>query len=89
MSKRGSQVKKHGPGRPRDDERELRNEAILEAATAVFLEQGFARASTDEIARRAGASKQTLYSLYPSWLTCLGRFPIHPLADTATTFTRI
>lgn len=66
MSKQGSQVKKHGPGRPRADERELRNEVILEAATAVFLEQGFARASTDEIARRAGASKQTLYSLYPS-----------------------
>lgn len=66
MNKRGSQVKKRGPGRPRADERDLRNEAILQAATAVFLEQGFARASTDEIARRAGASKQTLYSLYPS-----------------------
>ncbi|MEH2422810.1 MAG: TetR/AcrR family transcriptional regulator [Nostoc sp.] len=66
MSKQGSKVKKHGPGRPRADERDLRNEAILEAATAVFLEQGFARASTDEIANRAGASKQTLYSLYPS-----------------------
>ncbi|MDF5728458.1 MAG: TetR/AcrR family transcriptional regulator [Rhizonema sp. PD38] len=66
MSKLGSKVKKRGPGRPRADERDLRNEAILEAATAVFLEQGFARASTDEIARRAGASKQTIYSLYPS-----------------------
>ncbi len=66
MSKQGSKVKKRGPGRPRADERDLRNEAILEAATAVFLEQGFARASTDEIANRAGASKQTLYSLYPS-----------------------
>ena len=66
MNKQGSQVKKRGPGRPRTDERELRNEAILEAATAVFLEQGFARASTSEIANRAGASKQTLYSLYPS-----------------------
>ena len=66
MSKRGSKVKNRGPGRPRADERDLRNEAILEAATAVFLEQGFARASTDEIARRAGASKQTIYSLYPS-----------------------
>lgn len=66
MSKQGSKAKKRGPGRPRAEERDLRNEAILEAATEVFLEQGFARASTDEIASRAGASKQTLYSLYPS-----------------------
>ena len=66
MGNRSSKVKKRGPGRPRADERDLRNEAILEAATAVFLEQGFARASTDEIANRAGASKQTIYSLYPS-----------------------
>ena len=66
MSKQGSKVKKSGPGRPRADERDLRHEAILEAATAVFLEQGFVRASTAEIANRAGASKQTIYSLYPS-----------------------
>ena len=66
MPKQGSNNKKGGPGRPRAEERDLRNEAILEDATEVFLEQGFARASTDEIASRAGASKQTLYSLYPS-----------------------
>ncbi|MDR3764916.1 MAG: TetR/AcrR family transcriptional regulator [Acidobacteriota bacterium] len=39
---------------------------ILDATAAVFLEKGFERASTNEIARRAQTSKQTLYSLYPS-----------------------
>jgi AcrR family transcriptional regulator len=32
----------------------------------VFLEKGFGRASTSEIARRARTSKQTLYALFPS-----------------------
>ena len=39
---------------------------ILDATAAVFLENGFARASTTEIARRARTSKQTLYGLYPT-----------------------
>jgi len=39
---------------------------ILTATTAVFLERGFQRASTAEIARRARSSKQTLYSLFPT-----------------------
>lgn len=39
---------------------------ILAATTAAFLEHGYARASTSEIARRARTSKQTLYALYPT-----------------------
>lgn len=39
---------------------------ILDATTQVFLEKGYERASTTEIARRARSSKQTLYSLFPS-----------------------
>ena len=39
---------------------------ILAATAAVFLENGFARASTNEIARRARASKQTIYALFPT-----------------------
>ena len=60
------QARKRRVGRARTSERAGRHEAILDAATAVFLEQGFSRASTAEIARRAGASKQTLYTLFPS-----------------------
>ena len=39
---------------------------ILAGAQRVFLQQGFAAASTDAIAREAGVSKRTLYAYYPS-----------------------
>lgn len=39
---------------------------ILEATSQVFLEKGYERASTTEIARRARTSKQTLYGMFPS-----------------------
>ncbi|CAN5196946.1 TetR/AcrR family transcriptional regulator [soil metagenome] len=42
-----------------------KSEAILEAATALFSERGGA-VSMEEIARRAGVSKQTLYNRYAS-----------------------
>lgn len=44
---------------------ESKTEAILEAATALFHEKG-ATASMEEIARRAGVSRQTLYNRFPS-----------------------
>jgi len=37
---------------------------LLEAATAIFLEEGY-RASVDRIAARAGVAKQTLYNYFP------------------------
>lgn len=51
-------------GRPPLDENERGR--ILKATTTVFLERGFERASTNEIARRARTSKQTLYALFPN-----------------------
>jgi AcrR family transcriptional regulator len=53
-------------GRPPTKEVAARAERLLDVATEVFLEQGFKGASMSEIARRAGASKQTLYARYPS-----------------------
>ena len=53
-------------GRPKLGEAEERIEAILDAATALILERGFAGASTREIAKRAGASKETLYQRFPT-----------------------
>ncbi len=55
-----------GRGRPAAAEQESRNTRLLDAATATFLEEGFAGARMDEIARRAGASKHTLYARYPT-----------------------
>ncbi len=39
-----------------------KREAILAAATAVFLREGYARASVDTIAAKADVSKRTVYS---------------------------
>ncbi len=40
----------------------LRREALLQAATDVFLEQGYAATSIDAIIERAGGSKRNIYS---------------------------
>ena len=41
-----------------------KRDAILVAATRVFLEQGYGAASMDAIARAAGVSKQTIYAYF-------------------------
>ena len=45
---------------------EARPEEILEAALAVFGEQGFATARVEDIAKRAGLSKGAVYLYFPS-----------------------
>jgi TetR/AcrR family transcriptional regulator, mexJK operon transcriptional repressor len=53
-----------GPGsqRPARDRRSsAKHAAILNAATEVFLREGYARASVDAIAEAAGVGKQTVY----------------------------
>lgn len=52
-----------GRGRPRDIEK---NAAITDAAGHLFLEKGFDATSMDEVAKRAGVSKQTVYSHFSS-----------------------
>ena len=46
--------------------KEARPQELLDAALALFVEKGFAAARADEVARRAGVSKGTLYLYYPS-----------------------
>ena len=43
---------------------ETRREQILDAATAVFLEHGYAGATIELVVARAGASKATIYSFF-------------------------
>lgn len=50
-------------GRPRD---EVARRRILESALAVVEEVGFANATTEAIAERAGASKATIYRWWPN-----------------------
>jgi TetR/AcrR family transcriptional repressor of mexJK operon len=51
-------------GRPPNAQIESRHAELLDAATEVFLEEGFAGAKMTVIAKRAGASMETLYARY-------------------------
>jgi AcrR family transcriptional regulator len=50
----------------RDPESSPKREAIVEAATKVFLADGYGAAGMDAIAREAGVSKQTIYNRFGS-----------------------
>lgn len=50
----------------KDLRRQEKNRQIVDAATQVFLEDGFSAASIDRIVERAGVSKRTLYNYYQS-----------------------
>ena len=50
------------PGLAESGPAERKRRAILDAASVVFLREGYAGASMDEITALAGASKQTLFS---------------------------
>ena len=54
------------PAAPRTPRGELRRAALLEAAQEVFLEQGYEGASIEEIVRRVGGSKASLYAYFGS-----------------------
>ncbi|WP_162261767.1 TetR/AcrR family transcriptional regulator [Bosea sp. Root381] len=47
---------------PSDRARPNKHDAITQAASEMFLAEGFERVSLDQIAQRAGVSKQTIYS---------------------------
>ncbi|NTV94288.1 MAG: TetR/AcrR family transcriptional regulator [Thiobacillus sp.] len=47
---------------------EARPQELLEAALAVFVERGYAATRLDEVARRAGVAKATLYLYYANKL---------------------
>lgn len=50
----------------KERQRQVREDAILEAAQELMLEQGYADMSMDDIATRVGISKATLYQHFPS-----------------------
>jgi TetR/AcrR family transcriptional repressor of mexJK operon len=47
---------------PSDRARPSKHDAITQAASDMFLAEGFERVTLDQIAQRAGVSKQTIYS---------------------------
>ena len=51
---------------PKATRGDLRRQAILDIARETFLKEGYAAASMSSIGARAGGSKATLYTYYPS-----------------------
>jgi AcrR family transcriptional regulator len=65
-------IMKHGPAlmerfvKPFDvsDPKDRKRKRILEAATNLFIQQGYRKTSVDEVAREAGVAKGTVYLYY-------------------------
>ncbi len=53
-----------GPDQAETGRSERRRQAIITAATEVFVRHGYLGATTDEVAARASVSKQTLYKYF-------------------------
>ena len=53
-------------GRPRAGERAQRRDHVLDAALAELLERGYDAMTMQDVASRAGASKETLYAWFGS-----------------------
>jgi AcrR family transcriptional regulator len=62
--------KRASPGRPRDP---LADSAILGAALELFIERGIDGVSFEEIARRAGVTRPTIYRRWPTKEQILAR----------------
>ena len=58
-----TETPRHRPGRRRSEES---RDAILQAATELVVEQGYAAVSIEKIAQRSGTGKQTIYRWWPS-----------------------
>jgi TetR/AcrR family transcriptional regulator, mexJK operon transcriptional repressor len=63
-TKSQAQPRSRGPGRLSSQETALLESRLLDAAEAVFLEQGYARATIDAIAKASGATRKTIYARY-------------------------
>lgn len=61
MAKAGTPLAREEPGRS-----ERKRQAILDAATEIFLRHGYLGASMDEVAAQAEVSKQTVYKQFES-----------------------
>jgi TetR/AcrR family transcriptional repressor of mexJK operon len=76
-------------GRPPSYSLDERRRLLLQAAERVFIASGYGGASMEEIARTAGMSKRTLYTLFPdkrqlfgALISEAGEFPASNAVDT-------
>jgi TetR/AcrR family transcriptional repressor of mexJK operon len=62
--KKKSAGRRYGPGRPTTQDLEQRKTRIIEIATALFLEKGFAETSLVDVAKQSGVATRTIYQHY-------------------------
>src|ERR1700722_3887216 len=62
----------HKVGRPKRGTESARTEALINAATRVFLREGYGLASIDKVASEAGVSTRTIYERYKNKADLLG-----------------
>lgn len=80
-------------GRPRRSaaDAEAKRQRILKAALAVFSQHGFEAARLDEVARKAGVAKGTLYLYYPNkqaMFEAMVHSSVDPLLDDLSALAR-
>jgi len=63
---------RHSVGRPRRGTEHLREQALMDAATRVFLHGGYASSSIQKVAREAGVSTRTIYERFTNKAELLG-----------------
>lgn len=66
-------------GRPRAEDAGQVDLLILTAATTLFLKQGFARTTMDQVAAASGAGKSSLYARYASKQALFGAVVQHSI----------
>jgi AcrR family transcriptional regulator len=71
MSRSAANIQRAGPGRLSAEQTEELPNRLMDAAFALFVERGFADATMDDIAKRAGASTKTLYSRFANKMEIL------------------
>ena len=64
--RRGTVTRQATRGRPKVVSDEVQREAILLQARELFIAEGYARTTTEQVAARCRISKRTLYRLFPS-----------------------
>ena len=74
----------HKRGRPRRGTEAARTSALINAATRVFLREGYGLASIDKVAAEAGVSTRTIYERYKNKADLLGAV-ISRLVDRVST----
>src|SRR5580700_9291956 len=76
-------------GRPRRGTEAERNDALIAAATQVFLRDGYGGSSIDKMASEAGVSTRTIYERYKNKADLLGavitRLVDHDMATVLAT----